>query len=272
MTINLPTHNEYSRATVVLLNDLARLGVTLPKPVADALKTAQRTLTTVANFQHEGSDDALADLFTSLLAGGDDLEPETLTRTILAAVISGRPAVREKIGRAGTESVQAAVRDNGPAIVKALRPRFEKAAAELDAAAKVLGDRDLNDLPAITALGGDAAEHWKRATAAEKVISEILTTLWRLSVAGGYPREGDQRTRVLAVADLDLKGYKQVNGTTRPWDLRRHGRLALADAEEFNRRNARIESEWQTDPANPITRIPEGVGQLAAAYNAGGVL
>lgn len=263
MSITLPTHNETSRAAVVLLNDLNRHGITLPKPVADAVKAAQRTNNRFAEFESEGSDDALA----ALLADEKAPDQEKLTRAALAAAIATRPGVKQRVGYAGTQAVQATIREHGPAIVQALRPAFDQAAADLDTAAKTLGEVDLEDLPAITARGGDAAEQWKRATAAEKVITDLRNVLWRLSVAGGYPGSGDSHERVLAIAELDLVAYKKITGTTGPWEIRRHGTLSLADAEEFTARQNRIGEQWQADPANRTNRVPEGTGQYAATVN-----
>lgn len=264
--INLPAHNEQTRAVVVLLNELNRHSIKLPPPVTEALADAQRANTAMQQFEREGTDAELADLFTELLTGGDDLEPHKLTRTILAAVLATRPGIKTRIAHTGASTVQRAIRDNGPTIIKAIRPMFDKAATALNNAATALGDLDLEDLPAITERGGDAAEHWKAATAAEQTIRDVYNVIRLLSTIGAYPGVRDQRERWLALVDTDLAGYAHIAAQTRPWELRRHGTLSLADAEELRKRKARIDEQWSRDPRNPSTRIPEGVGQNAAAY------
>lgn len=255
--------DERTRAARTALAYYTRHGIDLPDRTAAAVEDAARARDMLTELQTEGGPDALADMFGALIDGTTKPDPAQLTRTVLAAMLADRPAVTQRLTARRDAALVAAMREDGPHLVEALRPTFEAAAADLEAAASVLvGVDDLEDLQAVANVGGDAAAAWKSAKAAEASVLALEAALTQLSVAGCYHRTGDGRERRLAILDADFEGYRHVKLQTRPWQLRKLGTLSLATADELAARIARVDAEWAKHPDNPATRIGPGAGQF----------
>lgn len=252
--------DERDRAATALLSDLTRTGQPLPPAVDEAVKVAEKQRAALAELDRRASVENVAALLGQVAAGKTPT-PSEVALTVLALSTAGRPE-RQGVEREVHRGVVHALRDHGAAVVETFRESFDAAAADVAAAADALGAIDLEDVRAVAQIGGDAAEMWKRAKAADTVVVRILQTVLRLGVIGGYPQTGDARERALAVVDTDLSGYRRIGprGAT-AWELHKVGRLSLATPEQFEQRRARIAEQWETDPANPATRGPAGAGQ-----------
>lgn len=259
---HIPTRNEYDRAALNALRQLEKYGP-LPAPVTEARDQAEATVNVVHNLAAEATPEKLADLFGRLATGGKQRpSDEEVSRAVLANMATMQPRVLEAVGHNAMTEILAAMREHAPQLVEMLRAPFDKAVADLDAAAAVLqGVDDLDDLAAVANIGGEAADAWKRAKAAEAAVLSVEATLQHLGTAGVYHRVGDGRERVLAVLDTTFEGYRHVKAQTRPWQLRQHGTLSLATAEQHAERIARVDAEWAEHPDNPATRIGPGAGQ-----------
>lgn len=264
------TRNEHDRAALNALRALEKYG-TLPAPITEAHDQAQATVDVVHNLAAEATPERLADLFGRLAVGGKQRpSDEEVSRAVLANMATMQPRVLEAVGHNAMTAILAAMREHAPALVEMLRAPFDKAVAELDAAAAVLqGVDDLDDLQAVANIGGEAADAWKRAKAAEATVLSVEGTLLQLGTAGCYSRTGDARERRLAVLDTTFEGYRHVKPQTRPWQLRQYGTLSLAAADEHRERVARLDAEWAEHPDNPATRIGPGAGQYPTRVRMG---
>ena len=111
---------------------------------------------------------------------------------------------------------------------------FDTAAATLPEAATRLGRVDLDDTKAVLSRGGDAAQVWAAAQAAEQVIASIVQ-VWRQVALLAPGVALDPRFRLLILADINPADYldEQLNvagsSSLRPFELARRGhRLSLA--------------------------------------------
>lgn len=254
------------RAAAAVLADLARMKIDLPPGIAKAATEANAATAGLNDLARELDADKCAAILTATL-DGKTVPAETLGRAV-AALLTERPNVTHTITYQLAGAVVRAIRDEADALIAALRPRFDAAAADLDDAAEVLqGVDDLSNLESVTRLGGNAAAAWQSAKAAEAVITSTISIVQRLGMARAYDDVNDPRDRLLAVADLALPGYKKVNAQTTPWALRQLGPLALATPAEHQKRKAKIDEQWATDAANPATRLGPGVGGYPASNN-----
>lgn len=259
------TTTDTHRAAAALIALLAAQQVKLPPGIAQAVTEAEQATAGLASLGKQIDTDAAASILAATL-NGETIPQKQLGRAV-AALLTERPGVTHGITYERANKVVAAIKANATDLIEALRPRFDAAAADLDAAADVLqGVDDLSDLAAVTALGGDAAAAWKSAKAAETVITSYLGIIQRLGALGVYEGAAtDIRDRLLVIADLDWAASRQTGAHTTPWQLRSLGTLALATPTVHNERQARINAEWSRDPANPATRRGAHVGQLTAS-------
>lgn len=260
--MNITSSNEHSRAALSALNDLHKYGI--PTPVADAQTEAQSVVERVTTLTEAATPANLAALLTGLARGGKNRpSDEEISNALLASAAVAQPAALNLIQSEASSQVVQAMHEHAPELIEALRPTFDQAATDLDTAAGVLtGITDLADLQGVTQIGGNAAEQWKLAKAAENTIRNIEATLAKLARGGCYPNPGDPRERRLAILDADFDGYRQVAAQTGPWTLRTLGTLSLATANQLSERIARVNDEWANHPDNPATRLGPGVGQF----------
>lgn len=251
------TDSEVSRAAQRLLLSLTRRQVPLPKPVADAVA------------EHDAATTRLADLEQRAATMPDDLTryattgtlPEDVATLALSLALAGHDT-GDRIRRELSGIVRAVMVENVDALVEAMRPEFDAAVAELDAAAETLGAVDLDDLTAVTALGGDAAEQWKRAHTAEGIVRKVQADMALLVAMRAYP-SGDKREALCRVVDFpDFGAYRASRSDARPWELRRIGTLALATPAVYEERVEALDLAWSQHPDNRTTRVPVGVGQF----------
>lgn len=254
------TPNEATRAARQVITDMTRIGATLPPEIAAAVEAKDREQTGLRTLLEHGTDAKLTDLAAARVKG-QKVNQSELTDVLLGAALAARPQAQDGITRAADSVIGHALRDNADAVVDALRPTFDQAAAAIGAARGVLGDVDLDDLAAVTAKGGDAAQHWQDAKAATERIHQVKTVIERLAAAGGYPKTADPREKWLPLLDVDLPGYKTLTRDATAWDAARAGTLSLAGPTEYQARLAALDQAWGRDPKNPATRLGPGVGQ-----------
>ena len=260
--MNITSTNEHSRAALSALSDLRKYGV--PAPVAKAQTDAQAIVERVTALTDAATPANLAALLTGLARGGKDRPTdEEVSTALVASAAIAQPAALSLIQSEASGQVVTAMREHADDLIEAMRPTFDQAVKDLDSAAAVLvGITDLADLEGVAQIGGDAAEQWKLAKAAEKGIQQIEMTLAKLARGGCYLDPGDPRERRLAILDAPFDGYRQVSAQTSPWTLRRLGTLSLATADQLSERVTRVNDEWAAHPDNPATRLGPGVGQF----------
>lgn len=133
---------------------------------------------------------------------------------------------------------------NGQDILDAFHKPFNEAAATLHHCLSRLGNIALEDAKAALSKGGDAAQVWADAQAADKTIDAIATAvkLMRRNAV-------DPRYRVLVIADIEAATFieDQLTGAEmRAWDVARAGyKLSLADTATFDQRRNAIAAEMQ---------------------------
>ena len=165
------------RAARTVIATLTQLGVSPPQPVAEAVEAEKadtnglRALTAKA--------DRLDELARAR-ARGQSIKTTEALDVLLGAALKTNPTKHEAIVSGAARRVHTAVVEHVEDILDALRPVFDEAAATITAARAVLGDVELTDLAAVTGVGGDAAEHWRRATAAEKTLQQIKQMILHL--------------------------------------------------------------------------------------------
>lgn len=247
------------RAAQTAVATLDRLGVERPAQIAKAAKAQEEDAAGMAALLAKG--DTLRELGAAR-GRGEDVDSTALLDALLGATLASTGQT-DDLKRDGASAVYEAVRADVDAIIEAVRPVFDEAAATIAAARAALGDVDLADLTAVAGIGGDAAEHWKRATAAERTVEQIKQLTGTLRQARAYPGTNDPREQHLAVVDVDLEGYKHIDRGTSVWQASGVGTLSLATPDEYTARLARINEQWGADPQNPATRIGPGVGQFS---------
>lgn len=265
------TPNEATRAARQVITDMHRLAATLPPEIGAAVEAKDQEQAGLRTLLEHGTDARLTDLGSARVKGRKINQAE-LTDVLLGAALAARPQAQDAITRAGDAAISQALKEHADALVDALRPTFDQAAATIAAARDVLGDVDLDDLEAVTAKGGDAAQQWQNAKAATQTIHQVKTVIERLATVGAYPQTSDPREKWLPLLDVDLPGYKTLTRAATAWDAARAGALSLAGPAEYTTRLHAIQEAWATDPKNPTTRIPVGTGQVPHVQQIGGAL
>lgn len=178
----------------------------------------------------------------ALLAGRDPLTDPEVSSAHLAAGINGTVgALRQELEIQTLDLL----RDHHGAILTALTPAFDRAAAALSEAFRQIGAVDLDDWSAIVKRGGTSAQATLDARAAGATIRDIHDVARSLSHLSVLPSGG---TTAAAIADPTIDpapwAGRQLEKAT-AWDLTRAGiTLTLVQsAEEMSARTAAIARE-----------------------------
>lgn len=246
----LPAMRAHTIAT-----ELTEVGAKQPKEVADALKRYQDADAAFHDLAAAASSDNFLALMRTMLAG-EKPATEDVLRVLMADALARRTMdAQALVGDLETE-LRDAVAASTDAIARALVAPFDKAAEQVAAGRETLGDIDLDDLEAVTRLGGNAAQVWQDTKAALAVVNKVVSIIGRLEQIGGYP--STNRYPVLVFADLSLTDYRQVRNVERPnaWNVVRAGLpLALANAEQYASRAAALEEQWAASSDNNFRRF-----------------
>lgn len=256
------TSTETTRAARTVITDLQRIGATIPEPVAKVIADGEATKKGLADLIAAG--DRLPALALRRVKG-EKVPAAELQDALLGAALATRGSQVEQLQAASGRDLLGAVVQHAGAIIDALRPAFDEAADVIRAARESLGDVDLDDLAAVTAIGGDAAEQWKRAKQAEQRLEQVRRITVTLRQAGAYPGTNDPREAFLAVARLDMPAYKHIHRGTTMWTVAAIGELSLARPDEYRARVDALTEAWARDPKNPATRLGPGAGQYPPA-------
>lgn len=254
--------NEIQRPARRLIRELHALDIEPPEPIAAVVARTASVTTGLADLRQAGTQ--LPDLIRRA-ADGEKVAP---TRALLGASVTGQ--VADKIDADLADELVVAIRKHATEVIDVLRPTFEEANAAMTAATGVLGDLDLDDLAAVTAKGGTAADAWQKAKAAEEQVRAILKVIGTLIAMRAISvRSSDQREHRLFICDPTYEQYVAcVGAQTTPWQCHRAcGGLDLATPTSYAERVARMDRGWAEDPRNPANRGVAGnnIGQVPSA-------
>ena len=212
----------------------------LPKPVRkewDRIKGLQDKVRFLELPAHSLPRAALA----VLEADGDMMNDPDIQRAVISRALNEvRPSIAAELDDQTADFIDL----HGQDILDAFHKPFDAAAATIDRCRERLGDIALEDAKAALSKGGDAAQVWADAQAADQTIQAIATAakLMRHNTV-------DPRYRVLIIADIPPATFldDQLSGEKmRPWDVARKGyKLSLADTATFDERRNAITTEMQ---------------------------
>lgn len=168
------------------LNAFDHTGAKLPTAVRAALDHADRIRDFITAAQGHNLPGAI---LAALRTGTDPAnDPDVQAATIRAQWAS--PAVLSSLQTAAETATVAAVATNADAMFAAMRPTFDAAVKELEAAHGVLGDVDLRaDHTRILAMGSTAATAWAKAITAVEQTNNITTAWGTIARVGGVREE-----------------------------------------------------------------------------------
>ena len=177
----------------------------------------------------------------ALEADVDMMNDPDIQRAVISRALNDlRPALAAELDDQMTDFIDV----NGQAILDAFHKPFNAATETLHRCLGRLGDIALEDAKAALSKGGDAAQVWADAQAADKTIDAIATAT---KLMRNNPV--DPRYRVLVIADIPPATFldDQLSGVKmRAWDAARAGyKLSLADTATFDERRNAITTEMQ---------------------------
>jgi hypothetical protein len=236
------------------------VGATLPKPVTDAHARAVR-ITTGAQHLHPGPDALTAAVVSALDAGRDPAADPEVARLHLSAILGvGAGMTRTVEDVVGTQLLGVVV-DHAEAIIRAWAKPFDKAAAALVGAHRVIGDVPLDDTATILRAGGDIAATWAQATAASQTVGLLAAAWVDLATVTRFapvdPNRAALRFADVAADKADSLDLRKLGA----WDAVRAGLpLSLADGLTYRRRVAALTPDpvearpsWDPWDSEPIT-------------------
>ncbi len=230
--------------TTNVIATINRLGGIVPKKAAaewDKLNALHDKATDL-----DLVDDLAGAVLAVLETDGDLSSDPAVQRAVTArAVRDLQPALAAELDK----RVDAFSATHGDDLVEALREPFDKAAATITECLGKLGGVELDDSATTLRKGGDAAEVWVTAQAANKTITDIATTVKLMS---RWPL--DARYQVLIIADVEPGRFlaDQLTGAKfTPWEAARAGyTLSFATPAIVNERRDAIVAEGQQREAN----------------------
>jgi hypothetical protein len=176
-----------------------------------------------------------------LEAGGDLTSDRGVQQAVAArAVRDSQAAIAARLDR----RVNAFIDTHGDDILESLRKPFDNAAVTIARCLDKLGDLSLDDGAATLKRGGDAAQLWVDAQAANKAIADITTAIKLMS---RWPL--DARYQVLIIANVPPSSFlddQLIGVKLSAWDAARRGYpLAFATPATVNERRDAIVAESQ---------------------------
>lgn len=222
-----------------------RLGATVPKEISAEhrrlLNASQRSR---EMYQHLRGDLASA----VVVALENDRDP--LTDPAVLDALKGREILQVQRGVEDAIATRTAdlLIEHGTAIITAFRRPFDRAATAITSALDLLGDVDIDDMHAVLARGGNAAQLWADAKKAGDTIATIRQT-WKLLSSAAPQLHVDPRYRIFIIADIpagtfidDQLGHVNLSA----WEAARRGfTLSLASPDDLAQRIAAVQTEVQ---------------------------
>lgn len=224
--------------TNVILSTFDATGTKAPKAVIDA--KAQRDQLTAAAATIQPAPDAFTQAVADALLAHRD--PHT-DKAVISAMVGQQirqSGTADALGAVAIDRLARALIDTADEIIEVWRKPFNVAAADLMAAFEKIGDKPLEDSEAILRLGGDIADVWTKARAANQLIDKIAHG-W--AVLGELSRRASlvSQYRVLRIADVPpRRAFREFrNVTLTPWEAVTKGLpLSLATFDQFQLRES----------------------------------
>lgn len=222
-----------------------RLGATVPKAISTEHQRLLKASRLSRDMFHRLSADLAGAVVAALENERDPLTDAAVQEAHTArGILSVQRGVEDAIATRTTELLI----EHGGALITTFREPFDRAATAINAARDVLGDVDIDDMHAVLARGGNAAQLWAEAKKAGDTIAAIRQT-WKLLSAAAPQLNVDPRYRIFVIADIpagtfvdDQLGHINLSA----WEAARRGfTLSLASPEELAQRTAAVHSELQ---------------------------
>lgn len=203
--------------TSALFGSFDKLGLSPPEPVEAA---RQRLVTVTRAYEQRPlprPDDLALATIAALEAGTDPATDPRVQAITTARALTGDATLRDGLAAVLTDGLRNACRAEAEALVEVWRPAFDRAAATLTDAHRVLGDIALDDHAAVVRLGPAGTEAWADATDAATTIATIHDG-WAALAALLTGSPVAKRHRLLAIADIDANTWLEENMDNRPAD------------------------------------------------------
>lgn len=236
-------------------------GTKAPKSVTLAQTKADKIASSAGRLREGGADLTHA-VAEALLADRDPFTDERVAAASIGFQFQQRN-ITDSLATYAAEEVVTALTASADEIVQIWRKPFDGAAAVLQSAFERIGDKPLDDSEGILKLGGDIAEVWTKARAANQLIDKIAHG-W--AVLGELTRQASlvSQYRVLRIADAPPRRARTEfrNVKVAPWDAVRQGLpLSLPSFEQFRQREAAVladielaQHEAEQDTRNAMQR------------------
>lgn len=191
----------------------------------------------------------------AILADRDPSTDPDVQRVITAHALMANAGLPDAITGAAIEDIREVCLAHRDQIITGWRVAFDEAAAALAAAHGRIGGLDLDDAVSILAKGGDIADSWATARAADRTISAVVdgwSDLMRLIRVNPDPRH-----RALRLAALSLEQYRTMPAKLSGWDAVRAGlRLSLPTLDEYRARITALEQATAAEQSAPRNVVP----------------
>lgn len=230
-------------AVATVLNTFERVGIDAPPALIAAADRAAKLSGSARTLGKVRGGDLETAVAAAILADRDPADDAAVQRAVTLIALSANHGLPDAVIGNGHEAVRVVCVDERDTIVEAWRPAVDAAAADLLAAFARLGDVDLDaDAAAILAKGGDAAEMWSRARAADEIVSAIVDA-WSALMTFLHVSLSPQH-RALRLAALTADEFDAAPRKLTGWGAVRAGHVIdLPTLDEYRGRIVAIERE-----------------------------
>ena len=228
----------------------------VPKVITDAQENHRKVAEGASNLFEKPA--KLNAALLDAIRGGRDVAADPEVQRIVVSQIIGRDGVAQDLITTAVLEYAQQLGAHADLLIEMWRKPFDDAVTDLTVAAKVIGDRSLDDARDILSRGGDAADHWVKANNANILIKDIVGKWNMLAVQTGFVPTSSvyhplkyTTPSLLQWEALGLKDRK-----IDAWTAHREGlTLSLASPGDYMARQTRLEQERGQRERNYIEQM-----------------